>query len=169
MNSLKEKNLYNRIVNTSAKYNGYLSTPIGYIEFLADDDYLLSVMFTNEFHTKENENDIIKEAKSQFSQYFSGERKTFSLPLKFNGTDFQNKVWTELINIPYGSAISYKELAIRVGNEKACRAVGGANSKNVLNIISPCHRVIGADSKLTGYGGGLDKKEWLLNFEKKNS
>jgi methylated-DNA-[protein]-cysteine S-methyltransferase len=105
------------------------------------------------------------EVKRQLSEYFSGRRTTFDLPLAPQGTLFQGRVWEELQKIPYGTTISYGELARRVGNANASRAVGLANGRNPISIIVPCHRVIGANGKLTGYGGGLPRKQALLAFE----
>lgn len=118
---------------------------------------------------------IIIEAKKQLDEYFKGERKAFDLPLVFTrGTDFQKKVWKALLEIPYGTTKNYKELAEMAGCPKGARAVGGANNKNPISIIVPCHRVIGADGSLVGYGGGLEIKKELLKlegmtFEKNNS
>ena len=108
---------------------------------------------------------LLKEAKAQLDAYFAGKLKDFSLPIAPAGTDFQLKVWEVLQTIPYGETITYGQLAERVGNAKASRAVGMANSRNPLPIIIPCHRVIGANRKLTGYTGGLDIKIKLLNLE----
>jgi methylated-DNA-[protein]-cysteine S-methyltransferase len=105
------------------------------------------------------------EAKRQLQEYFAGTRRTFELPLQPEGTPFQRLVWEELRNIPYGTTISYQELATRVGAEKAVRPVGAANGANPIPIIIPCHRVIGSDGSLTGYGGGLERKRWLLDLE----
>jgi len=96
-------------------------------------------------------------------------RKDFNIKYEIQGTEFQKKVWQALVEIPYGVTLSYKELANKIGNEKASRAVGKANSKNIISIIIPCHRVIGADKSLTGYAGGLHRKRWLLDFESENS
>lgn len=104
--------------------------------------------------------------QKQLSEYFQGKRKTFSVPLHYPSTDFRESVWTELQNIPYGATRSYKQQAIALGNPKAVRAVAAANGQNRINILIPCHRVIGADGSLTGYGGGLHRKKWLLDFEK---
>jgi methylated-DNA-[protein]-cysteine S-methyltransferase len=101
----------------------------------------------------------------QLAEYFAGRRREFDLPLAPRGTDFQRAVWSELVRVPYGSTISYGELAGRVGRARASRAVGGANNRNPLPIVVPCHRVIGADGSLTGYGGGLDRKRALLALE----
>ena len=108
---------------------------------------------------------LLKEVKAQLDAYFAGKLKDFSLPIAPAGTDFQLKVWEVLQTIPYGETITYGQLAERVGNAKASRAVGMANSRNPLPIIIPCHRVIGANRKLTGYTGGLDIKIKLLNLE----
>lgn len=106
-------------------------------------------------------------AKQELSAYFDGTLERFSVPLKPNGTEFQLRVWNELANIPFGEVISYGELAHRIGNPKASRAVGLANGQNPISIIVPCHRVIGANGKLTGYGGGLPRKAFLLELEKR--
>ena len=108
---------------------------------------------------------IMKAAKQQVDEFFSGKRKEFDLPLKLEGNNFQVQVWNELTRIPFGKTITYGELARRIGKPDASRAVGLANGKNPISIIVPCHRVIGASGKLTGYGGGLDRKEWLLAHE----
>ncbi len=111
-------------------------------------------------------NQHIETLKTELNDYFDGTRKEFSVSLDMFGTDFQNKVWTVLLDIPYGEVRSYQEQAIALGNEKAVRAVGTANGKNMISIVIPCHRVIGKDGSLTGYGGGLERKKWLLDFEK---
>ena len=105
----------------------------------------------------------------QVNEYFAGTRKEFDLPLLLVGTDFQKQVWNGLTKIPYGETRSYKQQSIFLGNEKAIRAVAGANGENGIAIIIPCHRVIGEDGSLTGYGGGLPKKKWLLEHEAKFS
>ena len=104
---------------------------------------------------------------SQLDEYFAGKRKVFDIPLNLCGTKYQKKVWNVLTTIPYGETRSYKDIAAITGNKKASRAVGGANNKNQIAIRVPCHRVIGANGKLTGYAGGLDKKKWLLEHESK--
>ena len=103
----------------------------------------------------------------QLDDYFAGRRRTFDVPLNLTGTAFQKSVWSELTRIPFGATISYGELARRIGNANASRAVGLANGKNPISIVVPCHRVIGANGTLTGYGGGLDRKKWLLEHEAK--
>lgn len=113
-----------------------------------------------------NESLIIKKAYKQLIEYFNGQRTYFNLPLNPKGTEFQKKVWNALLKIPYGSTCSYKDIAVMIGNEKASRAVGGANNKNPIFIVIPCHRVIGANGDLVGYGSGLDLKRKLLDLEK---
>ena len=110
--------------------------------------------------------ELFLEAIDQLKGYFKGERTSFDLELKVQGTDFQKMVWKELVKIPYGETISYGELAERIGNPNACRAVGLANGKNPISIIVPCHRVIGKNGSLTGFGGGLEAKKTLLDLEK---
>jgi AraC family transcriptional regulator, regulatory protein of adaptative response / methylated-DNA-[protein]-cysteine methyltransferase len=107
--------------------------------------------------------------KEQLKDYFEGQRKEFQLPLLFSGTPFQKKVWEELLRIPYGNIRSYKQQALAMGDVKAIRAVAKANGENCFAIIVPCHRVIAENGNLTGYAGGIDKKKWLLNFEKSNT
>lgn len=107
--------------------------------------------------------------RRQVDEYFAGTRKEFDIPLHLLGTDFQKRVWNGLLNIPYGQTRSYKEQSIFLGDEKAIRAVAGANGENGIAIIIPCHRVIGSDGSLTGYGGGLQRKKWLLDHERKHS
>lgn len=112
------------------------------------------------------ETPLLKKANQELQEYLSGKRKEFDLPLAPQGTEFQQKVWEELRKIPYGRTCSYKDIAENIGNKKACRAVGMANNRNPIPIFIPCHRVIGADGSLTGYGGGLEIKEKLLEIEK---
>ena len=108
---------------------------------------------------------VVREAVQQLNDFFNGKRSEFDLPLDPDGSEFQRAVWKELTRIPFGKTISYGELAKRIGKPDAPRAVGLANGKNPISIIVPCHRVIGSSGKLTGYGGGLDRKEWLLEHE----
>jgi len=112
------------------------------------------------------ETELLKEASRQLAEYLDGFRKTFDLPLNPQGTEFQKKVWNALCDIPYGEIRSYKQIAEAVGNPKASRAVGMANNRNPIMIFIPCHRVIGSNGSLVGYGGGLDMKEKLLSLEK---
>ena len=126
----------------------------------------LFVAYNEQFKGLYDEKDIIQECINQLEDYFAGNLKIFKLPLYVKNTAFREDVWMELIKIPYGETITYKELAQRIDNPAAIRAVGGANHNNPINIIIPCHRVIGANGKLTGYGGGLAQKEFLLKLEK---
>lgn len=146
------------------KYNSI----IGDIFISADENFLLSVQFVNHNFIENKENKIIRQTIKQLDEYFRGKRKKFELPLNPKGTEFQKKVWLQLMNIPYGKTSTYKDIATLIGNTNASRAVGNANNKNPIAIIIPCHRVIGSNNKLTGYAGGLDKKEKLLNLEKNN-
>ena len=113
----------------------------------------------------EGSSDVIQMAKRQLDEYFLHQRREFDIPLLFVGTDFQKKVWNELLKIPYGKTISYGDLAKRIGMPKSVRAVANANAVNAISIIAPCHRVIGNDGTLTGYGGGLERKRFLLELE----
>ena len=145
-----------------------LSAPIGVISIAAEGEFLTNLVFGSCLpDAQEGSSSVLDNAILQLNEYLAGKRKSFDLPLKFGGTEFQNRVWNELQKIPYGKTISYKELAERTGNIKACRAVGMANNKNPIPIIIPCHRVIGASGKLTGYAGGLEIKKFLLDLEQK--
>ncbi len=114
---------------------------------------------------EEGTSDVIEETVRQLDEFFAGKRREFDIPLLFVGTDFQRKVWNELLNIPYGQTISYGEMARRIGMPKSVRAVANANGSNAISILAPCHRVIGSDGTLTGYGGGLAAKRMLLELE----
>ncbi|MEZ0537742.1 methylated-DNA--[protein]-cysteine S-methyltransferase [Caldicellulosiruptoraceae bacterium PP1] len=149
-------------------FTGYISSPIGTIEVVCNDKCVLSVDFVETIKNNTLENDYLRNVLTQLEQYFLGARKSFDINIHFEGTEFQKKVWNELTKIPYGTVISYKELANRIGNPKSMRAVGNANRNNKISIIVPCHRVIGASGKLIGYAGGLDRKKWLLEHEQKN-
>lgn len=150
------------------KYTGYLDSPIGCLEIITSDYCVVSISFAKEDQKPFEPVPILKETIFQLEEYFRGERREFSLRLYLNGTDFQRKVWNELLNIPYGETTTYGQLASRIGNNKAVRAVGGANNKNNLPIIIPCHRVVGSNGSLVGFAGGLDKKRWLLEHERNN-
>lgn len=140
-------------------------SPIGSIIVAADERGLTTLTFGE--YENENPSEITNAAVKQLDEYFKGERKTFDLPLSPKGTDFQKKVWSELLKIPYGEVCSYKDIAEKIRKPNASRAVGNANGKNPLAIIVPCHRVIASDGKLGGYSLGLDKKEFLLTMEAK--
>ena len=143
----------------------FLETPIGFVEIDCTDKGIRSLEFIDFKVNIKRTPACLKECKDQLREYFEGKRKQFTVPLDLHGTPFQLKVWNELKNIPYGNTISYLELAGRVGDTKALRAVGGANANNPVSILIPCHRVIGMDGKLVGYGGGLKRKKWLLEHE----
>ncbi len=148
-----------------------INTPLCSITLTATDNELTGAHFGNESDiasksAERNDNaDIFTRTRAQFDEYFTGERMDFDLPLAANGTVFQHRVWRELCSIPFGTTISYGELAARIGNPNASRAVGLANGQNPIAIIVPCHRVIGANGKLVGYAGGLSRKIALLDFE----
>ena len=149
---------------------------LGILGIGATEDKITDLFFEYEIENiKKSSNYIIKEttlikkAASQLFEYLNGKRRDFNLPLLKEGTDFQISVWNELFKIPYGETRSYKDIAIAINNEKAVRAVGMANNRNKIPIFIPCHRVIGSNKKLVGYGGGLEIKEFLLNLEKRNS
>jgi methylated-DNA-[protein]-cysteine S-methyltransferase len=143
-----------------------IESPLGYTKIIGDEDGIQSVTVLN---SKEKITDIIPESLEdciiQLKEYFEGLRKQFQLKLNPEGTPFQKRVWDELLNIPYSKTVSYLELSKKLGDVKAIRAVANAIGKNPLWIIVPCHRVIGSDGNLTGYAGGLQRKQWLLEHE----
>lgn len=148
-------------------YTLHYKSPIGMTKITAKDSGILVVDFIEKRSDVKNQNTpIIKKCIKQLDEYFKGKRKKFSLKMDFLGTDFQKKVWRELAKIPFSKTVSYKYIAERIGNSKACRAVGNAINKNKIAIIIPCHRVIGSNGKLVGYAGGLWRKKWLLEHEK---
>ena len=152
-------------------YFAEFSSPIGRLRLHGTDTALTGVFMESERHGSVQTGDAVRDAKPlraaqrQLEEYFAGERAEFSLPLESHGTDFQQRVWSALRAIPFGATISYGELARRIGNPRAVRAVGLANGRNPISIIVPCHRVIGANGTLTGYGGGLERKRFLLALE----
>jgi len=143
-----------------------IESPLGHTKIMGDENGIQSVTVLN---SQEKITDIIPEPLEdcviQLHEYFEGTRKQFQLKLNPEGTLFQKNVWDELLKIPYGKIISYLELSKKLGDVKAIRAVANANGKNPLWIIVPCHRVIGSDGSLTGYAGGLQRKQWLLEHE----
>lgn len=149
----------------------YKSKQLGHITIQACDKGLsgvwLEVQKTQpaDLGKRSDDHPILVQTIAQLEQYFVGERQQFSVPLAATGTEFQQKVWQALTQIPYGQVCSYQDLANVINNPKAVRAVGMANGKNPISIIVPCHRVIGKNGKLTGYAGGLDSKQWLLEHE----
>ena len=141
-------------------------TILGSVTFVEEDGTLLAITTHRTYEGKRLETSLIKEAYKQLSEYLIGKRQNFDLPLNPRGTVFQQQVWKALSDIPYGETRSYKQIAEAIGNPKAVRAVGMANNRNPLLIVVPCHRVIGANGKLVGYGAGIEKKEFLLKLEK---
>jgi len=142
-----------------------IDTPVGKMYLEGDERYVTALRFGST--EEDNPSPILMLAKEQLEEYFAGEREYFELPLKPEGTAFQQRVWAALLDIPYGETASYGEIAEKIGNPKGSRAVGMANNRNPIAIIIPCHRVIGTDGRLVGYGGGLQNKEFLLKLEKK--
>lgn len=155
MNKLTEENIYKT----------YFNSPLGTIELSSTEKGISSLYFVNVAGKKHPVNNILLEGVKQLKEYFGKKRKDFSLPLDYMGTGFQKKVWSELLKIPLGKTVSYLQIAKRIGNGNSTRAVGNANGKNPISIIVPCHRVIGTNGNLVGYGGGIEKKKWLLEFE----
>lgn len=175
------------IVNNLVKYNAesfklilggislkntfFYDTDIGKIWITESDMSITGVYFHKQIEMKDyeiKETVLLKDAGNQLQEYFVGKRKKFVLPFKPTGTEFQKKVWRALQTIPYSETRSYGEVAKMIENPKAVRAIGMANNRNPISIFIPCHRVIGADGKLVGYGGGLDIKKYLLNLERGN-
>lgn len=145
----------------------YFTSKLGDLTLVSDGENLLEIDFgKSKLDGNLKKDKVIEKTIDELEEYFKGKRREFSIPLKLEGTEFQKSVWTELLNIPYGETRTYGEIAKSIGNEKGSRAVGNANNKNPIPIIVPCHRVIGSNNKLVGYGGGLDIKEKLLNLER---
>lgn len=143
----------------------YISSPIGTIEITGSDNGITSIEYGASSQVNNRVPDCLAECVQQLDEYFAGTRRYFSVKLDWQGSDFQSRVWSYLLTIPFGKTESYLNVARALGDKKAIRAVGRANGQNPIVIVVPCHRVIGSDGSLTGYGGGLWRKEWLLNFE----
>ncbi len=179
--------------NQMMNHKCHLHTPIGTVCIEADEEAITALYFDREYKQQYDlakagdgaaesagqkeafnetvflekpETDLLQKAGNQLIEYFQGKRKVFDLPLKPSGTEFQKKVWKALCSIPYGQTRSYGEIAEQIGNPRACRAIGGANNKNPVMIFIPCHRVIGADGSLVGFGGGLYAKKYMLDLER---
>lgn len=150
-----------------------MKSPVGLLRLVAEEKALVAILWEKERpgrvilaeQVKDNKHPVLLETMKQLTEYFAGKRTKFDLPLKPHGTEFQKKVWSALRQIPFGMTKSYGELATEIGHPKASRAVGAANGRNPLSIIVPCHRVIGASGKLTGFAGGLEAKKVLLARE----
>jgi methylated-DNA-[protein]-cysteine S-methyltransferase len=149
----------------SEKEIAYYRSPIGLIEIVGSAQGVSSINFVEQDESSKTIPENLRECVSQLDEYFHRARREFTFKLDLQGTEFQKRVWRELLKIPYGKTISYRDMAIALGDRNALRAVGHANGQNPISIIVPCHRVIGSNGSLTGYGGGLWRKEWLLNFE----
>jgi methylated-DNA-[protein]-cysteine S-methyltransferase len=143
------------------------ASSIGNVEIQSVNDEIVDLHFCEAQPTTACKSPVLKKCLSQLDEYFAGKRKDFDLPLKQSGTPFQQKVWDALQTIPYGKTVCYADIARKIGNPKAVRAVGAACGKNHLWLVVPCHRVIGANGSLTGYAGGIERKEWLLAHESK--
>jgi methylated-DNA-[protein]-cysteine S-methyltransferase len=143
----------------------YYLSPVGELVIESDGNKIIAANFLKDSKQKEFPTPVIQQCIEELNEYFFKGRKFFSVELDLRGSDFQKKVWNALLNIPFGKTVSYSDVAIAMGDLKSVRAVGLANGQNPIPIIVPCHRVIGKDGNLVGYGGGLDKKEWLLRHE----
>jgi methylated-DNA-[protein]-cysteine S-methyltransferase len=143
----------------------YIKTPLGIAKIVGDENGISVISVSNEGEVSNTIPTILQESVSQLNDYFEGKRNDFTFKLNPSGTEFQQKVWKGLLEIPFGKTMSYMELSKKLGDVKAIRAVASANGKNPLWIVVPCHRVIGTDGSLTGYAGGLWRKKWLLEHE----
>ena len=146
-------------------YIGFYKNSKVKIKIEANDKEITGISFVNDIQTNANKNNLIKQCKEQLDKYFKKQLKEFNIKYKVEGTEFQKKVWKELLQIKYGTNISYKQLAERIGKPTAVRAVANAVGKNKIGIIIPCHRIIGSNGTLTGYAGGLENKKYLLELE----
>jgi methylated-DNA-[protein]-cysteine S-methyltransferase len=156
----------------AATYYSYLDSPLGRL-FVQGDGQFVTGLYLPQHKGWPGPDPLWRQldkpfaaVREQLAEYFAGERQQFDVPLKLAGTPFQQRVWQELARIPFGKTITYAQLAQRVGQPTASRAVGNANGRNPISILVPCHRVIGTSGKLTGYAGGVEKKEWLLEWER---
>ena len=150
-------------------YKKVINSPVGKIEIIEENEKIIELNIYNEKKNNiiEKDTKLLLEVEKQLKEYFEGKRTKFEISLNPKGTEFMKKVWKELLKIPYGEVRTYKEIAEKIGNSKASRAVGMANNKNPIPIIIPCHRVIGSNNKLVGYALGLDIKQYLLDLERK--
>lgn len=158
--------VHTKLSDKEIEYAGVYNCGNLIVTITADNGGITSVSFGSRLlQSQENRNSCTDHASEQIREYLEGKRKVFDLPLNLKGTEFQQKVWSALTKIPYGETRSYKEIAEVIGNPRSCRAVGMANNRNPISIIIPCHRVIGSDGKLVGYGGGIEQKKRLLELE----
>jgi methylated-DNA-[protein]-cysteine S-methyltransferase len=159
--------------NNTPHFRATLDSPVGTLSLVATDSALVALVWRTAGHARvpfedaieDPQHPVLLETARQLREYFAGTRRQFDLPLEFRGTDFQRRVWAALLMIPYGETRSYGRIADQIGNPAAVRAVGAANGRNPIAIIAPCHRVIGMSGDLTGFGGGLDAKSFLLSLE----
>lgn len=150
-------------------YFGYYQSPLGWIEVGGNSRAIQSLNFAEEQREGFSSNLMVEKAVRQIREYFEGKRREFDVVIDPQGTPFQKAVWRQLLKVPYGRTASYGDIARSVGNPRAVRAVGGANGRNPIAIIVPCHRIIGSDGSMTGYGSGIWRKEWLLDHEGRTS
>lgn len=143
----------------------YLQSPIGLVEISAVTQGIRAIKFVEKPSFEAQQTPLLNLATEQLAGYFDGQRQVFDLPLAAQGTAFQQQVWNALLSIPFGQTASYLDIARKIGNPAAVRAVGAANGKNPLSVVVPCHRIIGSNGTLTGYAGGLERKAWLLQHE----
>lgn len=151
------------------QYYTYYQSPLGLLKIGGTEHYISELSFVDKkeqvVHGEPGISDVIHQCTEELIEFFNGKRKSFDIPVHQTGTEFQQRVWGELLHIPFGKTISYLDLAKRLGDEKVIRAAASTNGKNKIAIIIPCHRVIGSDKSLIGYGGGLWRKKWLLQHE----
>lgn len=152
-------------MNSKEPAIAYFKTPLGITKIMGDEKGISVISVSDEGESSNEIPTVLQEAVSQLNDYFEGKRTHFDFKLNPKGTDFQQKVWQALLDIPFGKTLSYMDLSKKLGDVKAIRAVASANGKNPLWIVVPCHRVIGTDGSLTGYAGGLWRKKWLLEHE----
>ncbi|WP_434405164.1 methylated-DNA--[protein]-cysteine S-methyltransferase [Sphingobium sp. DN12] len=151
-----------------------MPSPVGDLTLVASDEGLMAVLWPDDdparvrlgARSEAADHPVLRDTASQLSEYFTGQRQRFCVPLHFQGTDFQRQVWAALLDIPYGETRSYADIARAIGRPTATRAVGAANGRNPISIIAPCHRVVGSNGALTGFAGGVETKKYLLDLEK---
>lgn len=149
------------------EYKLHYKSPLGILEIIGNEKSLLGLHFVDKSEKDDpNAPACLEDCRLQLDEYFKGKRRAFNIKTELMGTEFQQKVWKELYKVPFGHTVSYGEMAKAIGNPKAVRAVGGANGKNKFVIIYPCHRVIGSNGSMVGFGGGVWRKEWLLEHER---
>ncbi len=151
------------------QYQISYQSPLGFLVLKSNGESVTEISFAENDLQEQHSCEVLESCKAQLDDYFSGKSLTFDIPLAAEGTEFQQKVWAELLKIPYGETITYMDLAVRLGDPKCIRAAGTANGKNPIAVVIPCHRVIGAGNKLTGYAGGIWRKKMLLELEMKHN